>query len=83
MASRKNAPYRAGELETILSMVPTADNIKWLSQLLERSEDAIKIVYRIAYEHGPFGKNADIQEKKVIEAKRRVGIAIGRKSARS
>lgn len=83
MVNRKNAPYKAGELETILSLAPTAANIKWLSTLLERSEDAIEIVYKIAFEHGPFGKEAGIQEKKVAEAKKRVGIKIGRKQARA
>lgn len=82
MTARKNAPYKSGELEVILSLVPTEKNIQHLSELLDRSEEAIKIVYRIAYEHGPFGERADIQEKKVIQAKTRVGIAIGRKKPR-
>ena len=83
MAARKNAQYRPGELEVILSLAPSATNIHWLSVLLERSEAAIRIVYKTAYEHGPFGENADIQEKKVIAAKESVGIAIGRKQPRS
>jgi hypothetical protein len=80
---RKNKPYKTGELETILSLAPTEANIKWLSTLLERSEDAIEIVYRIAFDHGRFGKDATIQETKIIEAKERVGIKIGRKKPRS
>ena len=80
MANRKNEPYKEGELEVILSLPPTAGNIQWLSKLLERSEKAIEIVYKIAFEHGPFSKSATIQRKKVLEAKRRVGIQIGRKS---
>jgi hypothetical protein len=79
---RKNKPYKAGELETILSLAPTEANIKWLSTLLERCEDAIEIVYRIAFDHGPFGKDARIQETKIIEAKERIGIKIGRKKPR-
>jgi hypothetical protein len=82
MASRTNKPYKDGELETILMLAPTSSNIKWLSLLLERSEKAIEIVYKIAFEHGPFGQNADIQELKIIEAKERVGIKIGRKKPR-
>ena len=39
---RKGAEYDKGELETILSLVPTKQNVKRLSQLLKRSEDAIK-----------------------------------------
>jgi hypothetical protein len=82
MPSRTGKPYKDGELEVILSLSPTKENIKWLSILLERSEEAIEIVYKIAFEHGPFGKNADIQEKKIIEAKERVGIRIGRMKPR-
>jgi hypothetical protein len=75
---RKNAPYKPGELEVILSLAPTAQNIHWLAMLLDRSEQAIKIVYKHAFEHGPFGIAADIQGKKIMDAKRRVGISIGR-----
>ena len=82
MENRTNKPYKDGELETILSIAPTSANIKWLSILLERSEKAIEIVYKIAFEHGPFGQNANIQEIKIIEAKERVGIRIGRKKPR-
>jgi hypothetical protein len=76
---KKNAPYESGELEVILSLAPTEANIRWLSQLLKRSERAIEIVYKMAFEHGPFGKTADIQLRKIIEAKERVGIRIGRR----
>lgn len=75
---RKNEPYKTGELEVILSLAPTESNVRWLSALLDRSENAIKIVYKIAFEHGPFGKTADIQQQKVLEAKQRVGIILGR-----
>jgi len=80
MGIRRNKPYKDGELEVILSLAPTEANINWLSLLLDRSEEAIKIVYRIAFEHGPFGRNADIQIRKIFAAKKRVGIAIGRKN---
>lgn len=83
MHKRCGSPYREGELEVILSLPPTSENIKWLSILLERSEEAIEVVYKIAFGHGPFGKNADIQERKIIEAKERVAISIGRKKPRS
>jgi hypothetical protein len=78
--ARTNTIYREGELEIILSLAPTADNIRNLSTLLERSEEAIKIVYKIAFENGPFGREATIQTLKILKAKKRVGIAIGRKS---
>jgi hypothetical protein len=80
MPNRTNAPYKEGELEVILSLAPTAANIYWLSKLLERSEAAIEIVYKIAFEHGAFSKAAStIQQRKVIAAKNRVGLRLGRK----
>lgn len=82
MPNRKGKPYKQGELEVILSLAPTATNIKWLSTLLERSEESIEIVYKIAFEHGPFGKDAGVQEQKIIEAKKRLGIKFGRKTPR-
>ena len=80
MDGRKGKQYKVGELETILSMAPTERNIEFLAELLDRSPEAIEIVYKIAFEHGPFGKDADIQVEKIITAKKRVGIAIGRKN---
>lgn len=80
--ARTNATYKEGELEVILSLAPTENNIRWLSTLLERSQAAIEVVYKIAYEHGPFGKDVGIQERKIIQAKNRVGIKIGRKKPR-
>jgi hypothetical protein len=78
MDERKGQHYKDGELETILSMAPTIQNIQFLSELLGRSTDAIEIVYKLAFEHGSFGKDADIQKAKILEAKKRVGISIGR-----
>ena len=82
MGLRKNRPYKPGELEVVLSLAPTKGNIRWLARLLERSEDAIEIIYKHAFEHGPFGKGAGIQERKILAAKKRVGIAIGRSKLR-
>jgi hypothetical protein len=75
--ARKNEPYKNGELEVILSMVPTTANIGFLSELLERSPSSIRIVYRIAYGYGPFAKKADVQRRKIVAAKKRVEMAIG------
>lgn len=83
MATRKNRPYIAGELEVILSLAPTSNNIAFLGELLGRSQEAIELVYKIAFEHGPFGKDAGIQEEKILAAKKRVGISIGRKGPRA
>lgn len=82
MVDRKNKPYKPGELEIVLSLAPTRTNVRWLAVLLERSEGAIQIVYKHAFEHGPFGADAGIQRKKILAAKKRVGIAIGRKSVK-
>jgi hypothetical protein len=77
--TRKNKVYLDGELEVILSVVPTVSNIEFLSKLLGRSARSIEVVYQIAFQSGPFGKNNDIQVEKILKAKKRVGIAIGRK----
>ncbi len=82
-SERTGKPYRAGELEVILSLPPTANNIKWLSELLGRTPGAIEIVYKIAFEHGPFANQAGIQERKILDAKKRVGIGIGRTKPRT
>jgi hypothetical protein len=78
MNSRSNQEYKEGELEVILSLPPTADNIHWLSKLLDRSTAAIEIVYKIAFEHGPFGRTSTAQQRKILEAKQRVGIGVER-----
>lgn len=80
MPARTNQPYKDGELDVILSLPPTAGNVQRLSRLLERSEEAIEIVYKIAFEHGSFAHAATVQTRKILEAKKRVGIAIGRKN---
>lgn len=77
MTQRKAQPYAPGELEVILSLIPTDENIGRLAALLGRTEDAISIVYRIAYERGKFARSADVQRRKIFEAKRTVGICIG------
>lgn len=72
---RKNQQYRNGELEVVLSLTPTDTNITHLAALLDRSEDAIRIVYRIAY--AGFVPDADKgkpQWRKIRAAMRRVGI---------
>lgn len=78
MASRSSKPYAAGELETILSLAPTTKNIRHLAELLDRTPEAVRLVYRLAFEHGPFGRSAMAQQRKILAAKKRVGIATGR-----
>jgi hypothetical protein len=72
----KGRPYRAGELELILSVAPTKENIGRLASSLGRSESAIEIVFRIAYQPDkPFGRNADIQRTKIQRAMKCLGFA--------
>ncbi len=80
MPSRTNEPYKDGELEVILSLPPTSASIYWLSKLLDRSEKAIEIVYKIAFGDGPFSKGGStVQQRKIVAAKKRVEIRIGLK----
>jgi len=74
---RANKQYKEGELEIILSLAPTNTNIKWLSKLLERSEDAITIIYKIAFKHPPFNPSKmhnNSQVQKINEAKKRINF---------
>lgn len=73
----KGRIYRSGELELILSLPPTTDNIANLAGALGRSPKAIEIVYRIAYQPTqPFGTDADVQRKKIEAAKTKLGFAL-------
>jgi hypothetical protein len=78
MGDRTGAHYKPGELEVILSLAPTKPNIHWLSLLLERTPEAIEIVYRIAFCHERFGSGAKAQNQKILDAKKRIEITIGR-----
>lgn len=74
--AHRGETYRKGELELILTLAPTRENIERLSSSLGRSASAIEIVYRIAYRPGePFGKLAAIQRRKIASAKARLGFA--------
>lgn len=71
----KGREYRPGELELILSQPPTKENVGRLASSLGRSEAAIEIVYRIAYQpNAPFGSSADIQRQKIETAKTQLGF---------
>ncbi len=75
--TRKFEPYADGELEIILSLVPTETNIAHLARLLRRSESAITIVYRIAYGGlVPGGDKRGAQVRKIRAAKKRLAIAV-------
>lgn len=73
--ARKGAAYRAGELEVILSMVPTEANIAYLANLLERGPEGIRWVYRIAYRRMvPSADKRKTQRLKILAAMKRLGI---------
>lgn len=77
MPENRGKEYRKGELELILGLAPTKQNIAHLAGALGRSERAIEIVYRIAYQpERPFGSAAETQRRKIEAAKERLGFAI-------
>jgi hypothetical protein len=78
LASRE---YREGELELILSLAPTAENLQRLAKVLGRSESALQLVYRAAYGHGAFPQGKAFNAK-VLTAKHNLGIELGRKTPR-
>jgi hypothetical protein len=74
--------YRVGELELILSLAPTSENIQRLAKVLGRSESALHLVYRAAFGgHGAFPEGKAFN-RKVLAAKRVLGIVVGRKTQR-
>jgi hypothetical protein len=82
MTRHSSPEYREGELELILSLAPTADNIQRLSQVLSRSKPALELVYRAAFGHGSFPEGKAFN-RKVLAAKKTLGIAVGIKKPRS
>jgi len=76
--------YSQQEVNLILSLVPTYNNVKNLAKSLGRSEDAIYVVYNYAYS-GKWLKRdlAELDEnqnnvlRKIANAKKRIGIFIG------
>ena len=72
---RKGAQYHEGELDVILSLAPTDANVTNLARLLDRSEEAVRLVYRIAYGRLVPGKDKDkTQWRKIRSAMARIGI---------
>lgn len=81
MPRQPSHEYREGELELILSLAPTSENIQRLAKVLGRSESAMQLVYRAAFGHGSFPKGAAFN-RKVLAAKKTLGIAVGPKTPR-
>jgi len=81
MSRTASHDYREGELELILSLAPTSENIQRLAKVLGRSESALQLVYRAAFGHGSFPQGKAFN-RKVLAAKKKLGIALGRKNPR-
>lgn len=80
-------PYRQEEVNLILSLSPTHQNVKNLAGSLGRSEDAIRAIYKLAYSGKwlkksveRFGGGANIIDK-IGTAKKALGIIIGHRPA--
>lgn len=73
--------YREGELELILSLAPTSEIIQRLAEVLWRSESAVQLVYHAAFGHGAFPEGKAFN-RRVLAAKKVLGIAVGRRNPR-
>ena len=76
--------YSQQEVNLILSLVPTYNNVKNLAKSLGRSEDAIYVVYNYAYSRKWLKRDlAELDENqnnvltKIANAKKKLGIFIG------
>lgn len=79
-------PYKQKEIDLILSMVPTHNNVRNLAESLGRSEDAIYTVFELAYsgnwlknELGRMKEHQDNVVTKTARTKKKSGIFIGHK----
>src|SRR6478735_9003721 len=81
MPRKPSYEYREGELELILSLAPTSENLQRLAKVLGRSESALQLVYRAAFGHGVFPEGKAFN-RKVLAAKKTLGIDVGRKNLR-
>ena len=76
--------YKQREVNLILSLTPTYANVGNLAVALGRSEDAITVVYTMAYSGkwlksmlGQMGESQDNVVTKIARAKKKLGIFIG------
>ena len=77
-------PYKQEEVDLILSVVPTHNNVKNLAKSLERSKEAIYTIFHLAYS-GKWLKNslnemndsADNIVTKIAKSKKKCGLFIG------
>jgi len=76
-------PYKQMEIDLVLSLTPTHENVKNLSTVLGRSKEAISTIYNLAYKANWLksemartdGKNNIYL--KIVKAKKKHGIFIG------
>lgn len=77
-------PYKQEEVNLILTLVPTHDNVKNLAKSLGRSTDAIYTVYHLAYSGkwlkdtlSGMGASQNNVVTKIARAKKKLGIFVG------
>lgn len=82
--SKAFEPYDDEEIELILSLVPTHDNVRRLAKSLGRTNDAIYLIYKYAYsgkwlkrDVAAMGAHQNNLLTKLVEAKRDSGMFIG------
>jgi hypothetical protein len=73
--------YTEAEMDLILSLSPTAENIDRLTKVLGRRKTALDIIYIAAFGGSKFPLGKAIN-RKVLAAKKRLGIVVGRKTPR-
>jgi hypothetical protein len=87
---RRMETYAQAEVDLILSLPPTQRNLLNLAVSLERSKNAIAVVYQLAYSgnwlkktlKGTTDRNDNVHTK-IANAKRRLGIFIGHRPKQS
>jgi hypothetical protein len=77
-------PYKKQEIELVLSIVPTHRNVKNLAKSLGRTENAIYVIYNLAYSGkwlkewlSDLGPHQDNVGSKVAASKKKLGIFVG------
>ena len=77
-------PYTKEEIQLLLSMLPTHDNVRIIAKTLGRSRGAIYTLYRLAYSVDWLKENIqntaphqDNVVTKIASAKKKLGIFVG------
>lgn len=77
-------PYTKEEIQLILSLIPTYQNVRSLAKSLGRSDEAIQFIYKLAYSGRwlkkwleALGPHQDDVATKIALAKKKFGIFVG------